>query len=108
MKLVVNTAIISLIVQIIAGVFLVFSYFYKLKPEDMILKTIVSMELIVQIIEAIFYVFIIRKFSKGDIDTSFRYKDWYFSTPLMLISTLLFLKWLDKKPVDLKETIDDD
>ena len=104
MSLVLRTAKISLIIQIIAGIFLVMSLFYKLKPEDQILKKIAILELVVQVIEALFYVLIIRMISKGNLDTSFRYRDWFFSTPTMLISTLLYLKYLDKKPVEVKET----
>lgn len=97
MSLVVNTAIFSLIVQVIAGVFLVLGFFYKLNKEEKVLKTIITLELIVQIIELIFYVFIIRLFASGDIDTSFRYRDWFFSTPVMLISTMLFLVYLQQR-----------
>lgn len=107
MSLVLNSAIFSLVVQIIAGIFLVMSYFYKLHPDDMVLKSIVTLELIVQVIEGFFYLFLIKMFAKGEMDTSFRYRDWFFSTPVMLISTLLFLKWLDKKPVDIKETFEE-
>ena len=101
---VLKTAIFSLIVQVIAGIFLVLGFFYKLHPDDMVLKTIITMELVVQIIEGFFYIFLIKMLSKGIIDTKYRYYDWFFSTPIMLISTMLFLKYLHKKPVDVKET----
>jgi len=107
MNLVVKSAIFSFIVQVIAGIFLILAFFYKLKEGDLILKTIVSLELVVQILEGIFYVFIIRKFAKGDIDTSFRYYDWFFSTPMMLISTMLFLVYLRTKPFEKKESFEE-
>lgn len=104
MNLVISSAIFSLIVQIVAGVFLVLGYFYKLKPEDKVLKDIITFELIVQIIEALMYVVLIRSFISGNIDTSLRYLDWFISTPIMLIATMLFLIWLNRRPVPLKET----
>lgn len=104
MNLVVKSAIWSFIIQVIAGIFLVMAFFYKLTEGDLILRIIVILELVVQVIEAIFYVFIIKKFASGDIDTSFRYYDWFFSTPMMLISTLLFLVYLRTKPFDKKES----
>jgi len=104
MNLVVSSAIFSLIVQIVAGVFLVLGYFYKLKPEDKVLKDIITFELVVQIVEALMYVVLIKYFISGNIDTSLRYFDWFISTPIMLIATMLFLIWLHRKPVPLKET----
>ena len=110
MNLVISSAIFSLIVQIVAGVFLVLGYFYKLKPADKILKDIITFELVVQIVEALMYVVLIRFFLQGNINTSLRYFDWFISTPIMLIATMLFLIWLFKRntkppqPVSLKET----
>lgn len=98
MSLVLNTAIFSFIVQVISGIFLIMAFFYQTNKEDAIIKTIVGLELVVQVLEGIFYIFIIKMLAKGKIDTSFRYKDWYFSTPTMLISTLLFLVYLRTNP----------
>jgi len=100
MTLVLKTAIFSFIVQIISGIFLLMAFFYKLQPKDMILKSIVTLELIVQVLEGIFYFFIIKKLSSGNFETSFRYYDWFLSTPAMLISTLLFLVYLNSKPFE--------
>ena len=108
MNLVVKTAIFSFIVQVISGIFLIMAFFYEIKKGDLILKTIVSLELIVQILEGIFYLFIIKKFSKGNFDTSFRYYDWFLSTPTMLISTMLFLIYLRTKPFDKKEGLEEE
>ena len=55
MNNVVISAIFSIIVQFIAGVFLVLGFFFKLKPEDEILKTILTMELVVQVVEFLMY-----------------------------------------------------
>jgi len=107
MNLVTNTAFFSLAVQLIAGFFLIKSYFHKLKPEDHILKIIVLLEIVVQVIEAIFYLFIIKMFKNGIFNASFRYYDWFFSTPAMLISTMFFLEYLHKKPVEADEVLND-
>jgi len=108
MELVKSTAILSLVLQIVGAVFIVMGFFYKLKPEDKVLKDILIMELTVQIVEGMMYVYLIRQFTKGNIDTSLRYYDWFISTPVMLLATLLFLKYLYQKPVNTVETFKED
>lgn len=108
MNLVKSTAILSLVLQIVGAVFIVLGFFYKLKPEDLVLKDILIMELVVQIVEGAMYVYLIRQFTKGNIDTSLRYYDWFISTPVMLLATLLFLKYLYVKPVNTIETFRED
>lgn len=106
MNLVANSAIFSIIIQAIAGFFLYKSLLKKIPQSDQILKTIVKMELSVQILEGFFYFFIIWRLIKGIYDVDFRYYDWFITTPIMLISTMLFLEYLHKTPVDTKETFE--
>ena len=108
MNNVVISAIFSIIVQFIAGVFLVLGFFFKLKPEDEILKTILTMELVVQVVEFLMYFVLIYFFIQGNIDTKLRYFDWFISTPIMLLATYLFLKYLYEKPLDAKESFEED
>ena len=78
--------------------FLVGSIDYKalklpLNPTDEMLKDLLKVEVVVQIVEFIFYVWLIYYFSKVSRNiTPFRYLDWAITTPLMLITLSSFLK----------------
>ena len=78
--------------------FLVGSIDYKalklpLNPTDEMLKDLLKVEVVVQIVEFIFYVWLIYYFSKVSRNiTPFRYLDWAITTPLMLITLSAFLK----------------
>jgi len=78
--------------------FLVGSIDYKalklpLEPTDEMLKDLLKVEVVVQIVEFIFYVWLIYYFSKVSRNiTPFRYLDWAITTPLMLITLAAFLK----------------
>ena len=86
-----TTGITSIIIQIIAGVISLQGLFHKLPKEDYILKETLLMELIVQLIEGIFYIYIIYRLTKKDFSTHIRYYDWFITTPIMIISTIMFL-----------------
>jgi bacteriorhodopsin len=78
--------------------FLVGSIDYKalklpLEPTDEMLRDLLKVEVVVQIIEFLFYVWLIYYFSKVSRNiTPFRYLDWAITTPLMLITLSAFLK----------------
>lgn len=107
MNLVTNSAIFSIIVQAIAGFFLYRALFIKLAQSDQILKTIVKLELSVQLLEGFFYIFIIWRLIKGSYGADFRYYDWFITTPTMLISTMFFLEYLNETPVSIKDTFNE-
>lgn len=92
-----NSAFISLGLQAFTGAFEAQALFSNLNPEDLILKDILSMELIVQVIEFIFYTYLVYMIVSGHLSkaiTSHRYLDWSITTPVMLISFILFFKYL--------------
>jgi bacteriorhodopsin len=97
MNAVAITAIGSLVIQLITGVIEASGLFLKVSPTDQIIKSILTMELLVQAVEFIFYsymVFMILTNHVGDYITSHRYIDWAITTPFMLISFVLFFKYL--------------
>jgi hypothetical protein len=86
-----NTAIFSLIVQILIVILSIGGFFIKLKPKDLILKEILFIETIVQVIEFSFYIWLITNFSKIKVNVSLiRYFDWFITTPTMLFSLICF------------------
>lgn len=89
----------SIIVQIVTGVITLGAVFFKLAPKDMILHDIVLMETIVQFIELAFYIFISYYLVKISVSgvTPLRYFDWVFTTPTMLLSTIMFFDYKNKQ-----------
>jgi bacteriorhodopsin len=88
-----ESGIISLIIQFIVGIIDYVALKLKIDPKDEILKDLLNVELIVQIVEFTFYVWLIFYFNKVSKNiTLYRYIDWSITTPLMLISLSAFLK----------------
>lgn len=97
MDLLNTTAIGSLVIQFVTGLIESKGLSYNLKPEDEIVKDILALELIVQGVEFIFYIFLVYKILTNTLKkniTSQRYIDWSITTPFMLISFILFFKYL--------------
>lgn len=87
----------SLLFQFLTGVFEAQALAFTIPPEDEIVKEILTMELIVQLIEFIFYVYLVYLIFTNDVSksvTSHRYIDWAITTPVMLISFIMFFKYL--------------
>lgn len=83
----------SLLVQLIVGTIDYKAIKLPLDPTDEILRDLLIVEVLVQIVEFIFYVWLIYYFSKVSRNiTPFRYLDWAITTPLMLITLAAFLK----------------
>jgi len=83
----------SLLVQFVVGTIDYRAIGLPLDPKDEILRDLLKVEVLVQIIEFIFYVWLIYYFSKVSRNiTPVRYLDWAITTPLMLITLSAFLK----------------
>ena len=88
----------SIILQIITGIISLFGFFISLKKEDFILYEILFIESFVQLVEGIWYVLFYFKFKTKNYKnlnqiTPKRYYDWAITTPIMLISTVLFMEY---------------
>lgn len=106
---------ISLIVQLITGIIPIHSIFIKINEKDNILKDILILETLVQFIEMIFYIWIAFAVLNVKKMASRRYIDWVITTPVMLLTTIMFMKYqekkeqnkLEKEPVKTKEFLFD-
>jgi len=87
----------SLVIQIITTVISLEGLFKSLKEKDIVLKEILVLEGFVQLIEACFYIWVIFSIHNLNKVTPRRYVDWTFSTPIMLISTIVFMKYQEYK-----------
>jgi len=97
-----NTFYLSLIVQIITGIVTLGGLFYKLPKQDKILMDILALETIVQIVEGFFYVYIIMSLRhlRNNTVTQRRYLDWIITTPMMLLSTIMYMEYEKQKQVN--------
>lgn len=99
-----TTGIISLIVQLVIGLIDFLALGVEIDKKDELLKDLLKAELIVQVIEFIFYVWLFFYFSQVSRNiTPFRYLDWAFTTPLMLITLSAFLNYDETKSTRLLE-----
>lgn len=100
------SGVLSLIVQFIVGVIDYIALQLKIDSKDEILKDLLKVEVIVQIVEFIFYVWLIYFFNRVSKNiTPYRYLDWSITTPLMLISLSAFLQHDGSKSERLSEFV---
>jgi bacteriorhodopsin len=108
-----QSAIGSLIIQAITGIVEYTGLGFKVNPEDEVVKDILRVELLVQVVEFIFYMYLVYKILHGYIDsdiTSHRYFDWMITTPVMLVNFAVFFKYLKnpKEEISYTKSIQDD
>lgn len=88
------TLIISVIVQIITGLLELGSLFIKVPAEYILIRQLLIMEIFVQFIEGMFYVWLVYNFNEVSNVTPKRYIDWVITTPTMLITLVCYLIYL--------------
>lgn len=86
-----KTLIISVIVQILTGGFEIFSLFIKVPSQFSLIRQLLILEIVVQIIEGLFYVWLAYNFYSVSDVTPKRYIDWSITTPTMLITLIFYL-----------------
>jgi len=108
MSIVNDATKVSLVIQTITGIFGLYGLTIPLAPKDAILRQVLGLEVIVQIIEFIFYIGFLSVFNLNDL-TRKRYYDWFLSTPVMLFTISLyffyvnFIEGQDTKPISLTD-----
>jgi hypothetical protein len=87
-----TSGVISLVVQLLVGLINYVAVNVEVAANDILLKDLLTVELYVQVIEFIFYVWLIYYFHRVSRNiTPFRYLDWGITTPLMLITLCAYL-----------------
>lgn len=101
------SGVVSLCIQAVVGILDYLAIKLELESKDELLKDLLKVELFVQIVEFIFYVWLIFYFKKTSQNvTPFRYLDWAITTPLMLVSLSAFLNH-DGKTARLSDFLSD-
>jgi hypothetical protein len=102
MNIVYSTGIFSIIVQFITAVIDFYVLSLAIPASFSLLRELLIMELLVQIIESSFYIWMISKFNTIKNITPFRYYDWVITTPTMLITFMFYLMFLRDKEKGVK------
>ena len=99
-----DSGYISLVIQLIVGIIGCVGIFIPLLEKDKILTDIMIMETAVQFIEFMFYLWLVFSIAARSVNvTAIRYFDWFITTPIMLISTILYMEYENNK---IKKTYD--
>lgn len=86
-----NSLIVSVIVQILTGGLEIYSLFIKVPKEFSLIRQLLVLEVAVQIVEGLFYVWLVYNISNVSNITPKRYIDWSITTPTMLITLIFYL-----------------
>lgn len=85
------TLVISIVVQLITGVIELGTLFVKVPGGFKIIRQLLFLEVIVQIVEGMFYFWLAYNFKNVHNITPERYLDWAITTPTMLITLILYM-----------------
>ena len=92
----------SLLVQIATGIFDYYVIRLNIPANILIVKELLIMELVVQIIEGIFYFWLANSIELVSNITPNRYYDWYLTTPTMLVTFCVYLIHLKNKELKIE------
>jgi len=91
------TLIISIIVQIFTFLISIHGIFTEIPAVYYLIKDLFLLELFVQLIEGVFYIWLAFNFLKLTNITPKRYFDWMITTPTMLITLIAYLIFINAK-----------
>ena len=94
-KMVRNSVYFSLAVQIITSIVQIYGLFLVLPEKDSVLQDVLTLETVVQFIEAVFYSWLAYGIYQMKDVTPRRYYDWFLTTPTMLLATVIYFKYLE-------------
>jgi hypothetical protein len=91
-----TSLITSIVIQIVTGIIEVISLFVKLPSKLLFLRQMMFLEVFVQFIEGLFYIYWFYNFKNILNVTPTRYFDWAITTPTMLINLIFYLIFLQQ------------
>jgi len=100
-----SSLITSVIIQIITGIIEFISIFIKVPLRFAFLKQMMWLEICVQVVEGLFYIYWLLNFKNILNITPKRYFDWMFTTPTMLINLIFYLIFLQNEDNNSSENL---
>jgi bacteriorhodopsin len=99
---------INIIIQLITGVIGINGLFVKIPEKHKILQHILILETIVQFIELGFYVFVLKSMVITPLPkmAGNRYMDWVITTPLMLLTSIIYFKYEEHLENNIEQKIE--
>ncbi len=97
----IESTFISIIIQMVTAVIDIYGLTLPVEDNYYILKEILQIELGVQTIELIFYIWLVFSIHSIKNITLFRYADWFITTPVMLITLMAYLTIKPDRPTKL-------
>ena len=94
---------ISIYVQVITGIIEVIMLFKNVRPELLLIKQLLFIDVLVQVIELSFYIWLVYNIKTDKNITPKRYFDWFFTTPTMLVTLVVYLIYLNNKEQNKEE-----
>jgi bacteriorhodopsin len=85
------TAYASTIIQILAGLVNIYGLNLQVPDSKILIQNLLQVETTVQLIELIFYIWMVYNINNINNITQYRYADWFFTTPIMLITLMTFI-----------------
>ena len=96
-KMFLITLVITILIQVLTGIIELVAVFVKVPSIYSVIRELLIIELFVQLLEGLFYVWLAYNFTKVTNVTPKRYLDWVITTPTMLITLMIYLIFLNKK-----------
>lgn len=96
-NLIYKSGVWSIVIQIITFFIGLYALFITTPISLLVVKQLLWIETLVQVIEFIFYTWMVTNFSKIKNITIYRYYDWILSTPLMLYVYMMYLAFMKNK-----------
>ena len=99
MSLVYDTGIASFYIQVITGIIDIYVLTLKYDDSANVIKGLLIIELLVQFIEGVFYVWMVMNFANISNITPARYYDWVITTPSMLYTYTMYLEYINQRNI---------
>lgn len=96
-NLIYKSGVWSIVIQIITFFIGLYALFIKTPFSLAVVKQLLWLETAAQVIEFVFYVWMVKNFSEIKNITIYRYYDWVLSTPLMLYVYMMYLEFMKNK-----------
>lgn len=103
----IESTFISIIIQFITAIIDIYGIYIPVNDDYSILQELLHVELGVQTIELIFYIWLLFSINSIKNITLYRYADWFITTPVMLITLMAYLSIEPSKPIKLADFIND-
>jgi bacteriorhodopsin len=96
-NLIYKSGVWSIAIQIVTFFIGLYALFIKTPFSLTVIKQLLWLETVAQLIEFVFYVWMVKNFSQIKNITIYRYYDWILSTPLMLYVYMMYLDFMKNK-----------